>query len=56
MGAHVLCHRLDFTRYFPPWNLTKAGCRIGYLRSLRRSFRNMGRSPATGYMGYDCQL
>ena len=47
MGAHILCDSLDFTP-LPAWNFTKAGCRIGYLRSLRRSSRNMDRSPETG--------
>jgi hypothetical protein len=46
MGAHVLCDRLDFTRFSPPES-HECWLPNRYLRSLRRSSRNMGRSPAT---------
>jgi hypothetical protein len=44
----TFCTTVSTSLSFPPGNLTKAGCRIGYLRSLRRSSRNMDQSPGTG--------
>jgi len=35
----------DSTSPAAPWTLTKTGCWIGYLRSLRRSFGNVDESP-----------
>jgi hypothetical protein len=45
--ALTLCATVSTSPVFLPWNLTNAGCRRGYLRSVRRSSWNMGRSPAT---------
>jgi hypothetical protein len=47
--ALTLCATVSTSELSPVWNFTKADCRIGYLRSLRRSSRNMDRSPERGY-------
>jgi hypothetical protein len=44
--ALTFCATVSTSLSFPPWNLTKAGCRIGYLRSLRRSSRSTRRTAA----------
>jgi hypothetical protein len=46
--ALTFCVTVSTSGLSPVWNFTNADCRIGYLRSLRRSSRNMDRSPETG--------